>query len=276
MLACRIHAKEDLRIEPVDVPEAGPGEVLLRLGAAGICGSDLHYYFEGRNGNFIVREPLIPGHEASAVVAGDRRRRHPRRGRRQGRGVAVACVRTLRLLPRGTRAPVHADALPRQREPLPACAGDVPGIFRDGRAPMLSGRRRHLARRARVRRAARRGAARRQSRRRPPRQVGADHRRGDHRLRDRAGGAARGRAQGHGDRRARPAAVAGESRRRGRDAARRPRRRRAQGSAVRRRVRSVGQLQRAEDLRRRRPSAAASSCRWARCRTSRCRSSSTS
>ena len=70
MLACRIHAKEDLRIEPADIPDAGPGEVLLRLGAGGICGSDLHYYFEGRNGNFIVREPLIPGHEASAVVAG--------------------------------------------------------------------------------------------------------------------------------------------------------------------------------------------------------------
>ena len=69
MLACRIHAKEDLRIEPVDTPTPGPGEVLLQLGAAGICGSDLHYYFEGRNGNFVVREPLIPGHEASAVVA---------------------------------------------------------------------------------------------------------------------------------------------------------------------------------------------------------------
>jgi len=69
MLACRIHAKEDLRIEPVDTPAPGPGEVLLHLGAAGICGSDLHYYFEGRNGNFIVREPLIPGHEASATVA---------------------------------------------------------------------------------------------------------------------------------------------------------------------------------------------------------------
>ena len=68
MLACRIHAKEDLRIEPVDMPSPGPGEVLLRLGAAGICGSDLHYYYEGRNGNFIVREPLIPGHEASGVV----------------------------------------------------------------------------------------------------------------------------------------------------------------------------------------------------------------
>jgi len=70
MLACRIHAKEDLRIETAEMPPVGPGEVLLRLGAGGICGSDLHYYFEGRNGNFVVREPLIPGHEASAVVAG--------------------------------------------------------------------------------------------------------------------------------------------------------------------------------------------------------------
>src|SRR5512137_283468 len=69
MLACRIHAKEDLRIEPADMPSPGPGEVLLRLGAGGICGSDLHYYFDGRNGSFVVREPLIPGHEASGVVA---------------------------------------------------------------------------------------------------------------------------------------------------------------------------------------------------------------
>src|SRR5437588_414442 len=69
MLACRIHAKDDLRVEHTEMPEAGPGEVLLKLGAGGICGSDLHYYFEGKNGSFVVREPLIPGHEASAVVA---------------------------------------------------------------------------------------------------------------------------------------------------------------------------------------------------------------
>jgi L-idonate 5-dehydrogenase len=69
MLTCRIHAKEDLRIEPADDPQIGPGQVLIRLGAAGICGSDLHYYFEGRNGSFVIREPLIPGHEASGVVA---------------------------------------------------------------------------------------------------------------------------------------------------------------------------------------------------------------
>jgi L-idonate 5-dehydrogenase len=70
MLTCRIHSKDDLRVEQTEMPEVGAGEVLLRLGAGGICGSDLHYYFEGRNGSFVVREPLIPGHEASAVVAG--------------------------------------------------------------------------------------------------------------------------------------------------------------------------------------------------------------
>ena len=68
MLACRIHAKEDLRIEPQDEPVPGRGDVLLALGAGGICGSDLHYFHDGRNGSFVVREPLIPGHEASAVV----------------------------------------------------------------------------------------------------------------------------------------------------------------------------------------------------------------
>jgi L-idonate 5-dehydrogenase len=69
MLACTIHAKEDLRIETATSPAVGPGEVLVRLGAGGICGSDLHYFYEGRNGSFVIREPLIPGHEASGVVA---------------------------------------------------------------------------------------------------------------------------------------------------------------------------------------------------------------
>jgi len=69
MLTCRIHAKEDLRVDFEAEPPVGPGEVLIRLGAGGICGSDLHYYFEGRNGSFVIREPLVPGHEASGVVA---------------------------------------------------------------------------------------------------------------------------------------------------------------------------------------------------------------
>ncbi|MGH8714344.1 MAG: L-idonate 5-dehydrogenase [Casimicrobiaceae bacterium] len=69
MLTCRIHAKDDLRIESAEQPPVGPGQVLIRLGAGGICGSDLHYYYEGRNGSFVIREPLVPGHEASGVVA---------------------------------------------------------------------------------------------------------------------------------------------------------------------------------------------------------------
>ena len=68
MLTCRIHAKEDLRIEPTTTAEVGPGEVLVHLGAGGICGSDLHYYFEGRNGSFVIREPLIPGHEIIGTI----------------------------------------------------------------------------------------------------------------------------------------------------------------------------------------------------------------
>ncbi len=69
MLICRIYGAEDLRVESVRAPEPGPGEVLLKLGAGGICGSDLHYFQHGRIGSFVIREPLIPGHEISGTVA---------------------------------------------------------------------------------------------------------------------------------------------------------------------------------------------------------------
>jgi L-idonate 5-dehydrogenase len=67
-LACVIHAAHDLRVEEETARALGPHDVLLRLGAGGICGSDLHYFKEGRVGAFVVREPLVPGHEASGVV----------------------------------------------------------------------------------------------------------------------------------------------------------------------------------------------------------------
>ena len=69
MLECKVFAAEDLRVLDVPTPQPGPGEVLVRLGAAGICGSDMHYYFHGRVGSFAIREPLTPGHEASGIVA---------------------------------------------------------------------------------------------------------------------------------------------------------------------------------------------------------------
>ena len=67
-LACLIHGPLDLRLQPEQTPPLGPHDVLLRLGAGGICGSDLHYYQHGRVGAFALREPLVPGHEASGVV----------------------------------------------------------------------------------------------------------------------------------------------------------------------------------------------------------------
>ena len=63
-----IHGAEDLRWEDRPAPEPGAGEVRLRVRYVGICGSDLHYYFHGKNGEYAVREPLTPGHELSAEV----------------------------------------------------------------------------------------------------------------------------------------------------------------------------------------------------------------
>ena len=67
-LACRIHAAKDLRLDEVPDAPLGVNEVQMRLGAGGICGSDLHYFGHGRVGAFVLREPLIPGHEASGIV----------------------------------------------------------------------------------------------------------------------------------------------------------------------------------------------------------------
>lgn len=65
----RLYGQRDLRLEAHDVAEPGEGEVLLKMAAAGICGSDLHYYQDGGFGPIRVREPIIPGHEASGHVA---------------------------------------------------------------------------------------------------------------------------------------------------------------------------------------------------------------
>ncbi|MBL8673081.1 MAG: L-idonate 5-dehydrogenase [Alphaproteobacteria bacterium] len=69
MRACVIHGKEDLRIEDVAAPSVAERQVRVRIRAGGICGSDIHYFFEGRNGDFVIKEPLIPGHEVSGEVA---------------------------------------------------------------------------------------------------------------------------------------------------------------------------------------------------------------
>jgi len=68
MKALAIHGKEDIRWEDCAAPVPADGQVRLRVSYVGICGSDLHYYFYGANGENVVREPFTPGHELSAVV----------------------------------------------------------------------------------------------------------------------------------------------------------------------------------------------------------------
>lgn len=59
---------EDLVVEERPVPTPGPLEVLVQVGSVGTCGSDVHYYRHGRIGDFVVREPLVLGHEAGGRI----------------------------------------------------------------------------------------------------------------------------------------------------------------------------------------------------------------
>ncbi len=70
MKAAVFHGPRDVRFEDIDKPQLEPGEVLVRIGACGICGSDLHTY---RHGMFLqLGDPLesgrVLGHEFSGEV----------------------------------------------------------------------------------------------------------------------------------------------------------------------------------------------------------------
>lgn len=59
------------QMEMVDVPDPSPvkdTDVLLRMAAVGVCGSDVHYYTTGRIGSQVVQYPFTVGHECAGVV----------------------------------------------------------------------------------------------------------------------------------------------------------------------------------------------------------------
>src|SRR5215204_1129536 len=66
--AAVMYGTHDVRLEDKPVPEPGPKDVMVEIKAVGVCGSDVHYYEEGRIGSFVVREPLILGHESMGTV----------------------------------------------------------------------------------------------------------------------------------------------------------------------------------------------------------------
>lgn len=62
------HAAKDLRIEDHERPTPGPGQVLIKMAAGGICGSDLHYYNHGGFGPIRLKEPMTLGHEVAGHI----------------------------------------------------------------------------------------------------------------------------------------------------------------------------------------------------------------
>lgn len=68
-LAATLFGPEDLRIVEQPLAPLAEGMVRIAFGAAGICGSDMHYFRHARTGNFVVTAPLVLGHEIAGTLA---------------------------------------------------------------------------------------------------------------------------------------------------------------------------------------------------------------
>jgi L-iditol 2-dehydrogenase len=68
MRASVLVAQGQVRVEERPVPAPADDEVLIKVASVGVCGSDVHYYREGRIGDFVVDAPLVLGHEVSGRI----------------------------------------------------------------------------------------------------------------------------------------------------------------------------------------------------------------
>jgi D-xylulose reductase len=69
MRALVLERQRELSLRDINLPtEPGPHQVTIKVHTVGICGSDVHYYTHGKIGPFVVREPMVLGHEASGIV----------------------------------------------------------------------------------------------------------------------------------------------------------------------------------------------------------------
>lgn len=86
MKVLRLHAPGDLRLHDEPEPEPGAGEVVLRVEAVGLCGSDRHWLIEGGIGDAVLRRPLVLGHELAGTIETG-----PRAGERVAVDPAIPC-----------------------------------------------------------------------------------------------------------------------------------------------------------------------------------------
>jgi D-xylulose reductase len=69
MHALVLERQRQLALRDIDLPlDVGPDDVKVKVHTVGICGSDVHYYTHGKIGPFVVREPMVLGHEAAGTV----------------------------------------------------------------------------------------------------------------------------------------------------------------------------------------------------------------
>lgn len=69
MLALVLERKGELSLREIELSsKVGPDDVRIKIDTVGVCGSDVHYYTHGAIGSFVVREPMVLGHEAAGVV----------------------------------------------------------------------------------------------------------------------------------------------------------------------------------------------------------------
>lgn len=69
MKALVLERQHELKLRDIDLPlEVGPADVKIKMHTVGVCGSDVHYYTHGRIGPFVVKAPMVLGHEAAGTV----------------------------------------------------------------------------------------------------------------------------------------------------------------------------------------------------------------
>ena len=69
MQALVLEEKHRLTLRGIELGESmGPTDVRIAIRTVGICGSDVHYYLNGAIGPFVVKGPMVLGHEAAGVI----------------------------------------------------------------------------------------------------------------------------------------------------------------------------------------------------------------
>ena len=69
MQALVLEGVRKLSLRDIDLPQTvGPKDVKIEVDTVGVCGSDVHYYTHGKIGPFVVKEPMVLGHEAAGTV----------------------------------------------------------------------------------------------------------------------------------------------------------------------------------------------------------------